>query len=69
MKRIIAALLALGLMAGVASAAGLTVTKSDEHVPGSMRFGTCRVLFDNSYPAGGEALVPADLNLTTVVYA
>ena len=69
MKRIIAALLALGLLAGAAGAAGLTVTKSDEHVPGSMRFATCRVKFDDSYLTGGEALTAAQIGLTSVIYA
>lgn len=68
MKRIICALVALGLMLGVASAAGLTVTELTRIRGGAgvMSMAMARVLFDSSYPTGGESLTPADLGLTTI---
>jgi hypothetical protein len=38
-------------------------------VPGQKRCTVTKVVFDSSYPTGGEALTPTDLGLNTVVFA
>jgi hypothetical protein len=38
-------------------------------VPGAERYTVTDVLFDSSYPTGGEPLTASDLGLTTVAWA
>ena len=71
MKRIltwvlVGAILALPL---VALGAGLTVTEKKTVTMGTWKMTTARVLFDSSYPAGGEALTAATLGLNYVDFA
>ena len=69
MKRILALVLVGLLMASIASAAGLTVTKRFYTTLGTKKMVTARLLFDSSYPAGGEALTAATLGLSNIEWA
>lgn len=46
----------------------LTITDVQRTVKGNKREVTATVLFDSSYPTGGEAVAAADFGLSTVDY-
>lgn len=47
----------------------LTLTKVDDGVRGDQRYSVYTVVFDSSYPAGGESLTAANVGLSYVDYA
>lgn len=47
----------------------VTATKVFTDIPGADRVTVTDVVFDSSYPTGGESLTPSDLGLSTVDFA
>lgn len=66
MKRLIATLALILLLAGVTSPATLTI--NEVGVMGNLRYVLATFDYDSSYATGGEALTAANLGLTGVLY-
>ena len=51
------------------AANAITVTKVEKNIFGTWRSASCRVLFDSSYPTGGESLAAEKLGMHRVMFA